>query len=760
MPETTTDIVDKRGLVRILPMYIAAYAVILCGLASYVSTYEDETFGARGYYIVLLGLGVSLVCRWRKVRQNTVFGVLAGLVMAVLVWGSVNGMMDIGSYFMAMAGDRSGGPAFVLAWFLLLCSFAMISDEVIIFSVVPSIALLGTMASDNLNAEIVVYFLGLVMGAVFLLVYENILSRGGLEGPPAPQASRATTSRTETSRPVPGRRVDGEGTVEPAVRVSLLLTSVVAALALVVGFAASLPLSYIGRTISERTPDINLPAAAEFAANVSNRYINQLELDGAPPHLSDRVVLQVRAPRPFYWRGKVFNHYTGYSWTSESVARPLDPTGPVRVNERNGSGERNPYGGRSEFSRWQEHLFILPKLEDGQETRAREPVQQMVQMLDPPLAGMLISASEPDRIRIRRSRLSMDPERGLSIWRGRRGGMEYQILSQVSVATPEQLRKAGTAYPVALKSKFTRLEDNPEDAPRERGALARRITDPHSNPYDKVKALETYLRDNFEYSLTPPRTPRSEDAVNYFLTESRQGYCEIFASTMAVLAREVGIPARLATGFAPGEWQPDGERGWGRAIVREKDMHAWTEVYFPGYGWIEFDPTSSRQANTSWVSSFKSFMQSMLSQLTRYRTGPLLVMMSMAAIALFLLKTYGLDPLRASLWWRAMWARHRRDLSADQRWDLLYARSHRRLKRWSGLKAAHQTPFEYAAEVRPSLPLEAAEAFDALTHLYVRHSFQRGAPQDADVIALLELDDTLKRALRRKPAMEPAPAAA
>lgn len=718
---------------RILPMYVAAYAVILCALASYVSTYEAETFGARGYYMALAGMGVSLFFRWRNVRQNTVNGILAGLLVALLVWGTVSGSFNLGAQIVAMAGDRANGTGMVLAWLLIVCAFAMVSDDVVVFSVVPSIALLGTVASENLNVETVIYFLGVMTGAVFLLVYESLLSRGAVDRRAVPEAASADDA--------------AEGGVEPAVRVSLLLTSVVGALALAVGFVASLPLSYLGQTISEHTPNINLRAASQFAASVANQYVNQLNLDGAPPHLSDRVVLQVRAPRPLYWRGKVFNRYTGYSWTSDGTSGLIEPASSVSHSD----GERQ--------WRFPEQVFNLPALEPGREDLGRETVLQAVRLHDPPVAGMLVAAAEPVQFRIHRRRLYVDTERGISTSWPDNGGTLYTVVSRVSVATPDQLRLAGTDYPEEVRARFMDLEGDAEGGPSGRKALAESITAPYGNPYDKVKALESYLRDNYEYSLTPPRPPRGEDAVNHFLTESRQGYCEIFASSMAVLAREVGIPARLATGFAPGEWQPGTRGEWGVALVREKDMHAWTEIYFPDYGWVEFDPTSSREARTGWGTSFRSFLQTLMSQLSRYRTGPLLVMIGMGAILLFLAKSYGLDRLRASVWWRALLARYRRDLSADARWDVLYARAHRRLRRWAP-KAAHQTPFEYAAQVRPALTAEAAHAFDALTDLYVARSYQRGGPDAHGVAELVRWDDALRRALRRKPEAAVAPAAA
>jgi hypothetical protein len=119
--------------------------------------------------------------------------------------------------------------------------------------------------------------------------------------------------------------------------------------------------------------------------------------------------------------------------------------------------------------------------------------------------------------------------------------------------------------------------------------LAAQITDGQATTYDKIRAIEAWLSQHTRYSLDAPLSPRDVDVVDDFLFESRLGWCEQVASSMTVLARSVGIPARLATGFVPGE--KDGLSG--RFVVRERDAHAWTEIYFPGVGWQGFDPTAS-----------------------------------------------------------------------------------------------------------------------------------------------------------------------
>src|ERR671920_257850 len=120
-------------------------------------------------------------------------------------------------------------------------------------------------------------------------------------------------------------------------------------------------------------------------------------------------------------------------------------------------------------------------------------------------------------------------------------------------------------------------------------ALASRLTEGTTNPYGAVLKMNQYLKETYPYDLSIPPQNREMDAVEYFLFEQRRGYCEQFSSSLAVMARSLGIPARVATGYAPGEYNPF----TGYYDVRASDAHAWVEVYFPGYGWSTFDPTPS-----------------------------------------------------------------------------------------------------------------------------------------------------------------------
>jgi hypothetical protein len=167
----------------------------------------------------------------------------------------------------------------------------------------------------------------------------------------------------------------------------------------------------------------------------------------------------------------------------------------------------------------------------------------------------------------------------------------YTMTSEYSIATLEQLQQAGTDYPGWL-APYSSLPKSGYRDPIALQAIRQLAIDIVTQakavtPYDKAKAIETYLRSNYTYRLDPPKPPGDQDPIGYFLFGSKQGYCEFFASAMGDLLRSLGIPTRLVNGFGPG--QPDvTTHSW---VVRGEDAHTWVESYFPKYGWIQFEPT-------------------------------------------------------------------------------------------------------------------------------------------------------------------------
>ena len=163
--------------------------------------------------------------------------------------------------------------------------------------------------------------------------------------------------------------------------------------------------------------------------------------------------------------------------------------------------------------------------------------------------------------------------------------LKYKVISRIPRPSEEDLRAAPTHYPMHIIREYLQLPE--EISPRVR-ALARQAApdDEYPTPYDKARAIETFLSTNYRYTLEIRHTPETEP-VEDFLFNLKEGHCEYFASAMVVLLRSLDIPSRLVNGFRNGEWNRLGNS----YLIRQNDAHSWAEVYFPDIGWITLDPS-------------------------------------------------------------------------------------------------------------------------------------------------------------------------
>jgi transglutaminase-like putative cysteine protease len=276
--------------------------------------------------------------------------------------------------------------------------------------------------------------------------------------------------------------------------------------------------------------------------------------------LSDEIVMKVRSEEPIPYRGVVFDEYNGKGW---------------------------------ELSADDENLETLtsdgPRF-DMYASRNIEPVQgasrQVAQVyhVERDSSNVIFGAYTPETLFFPTSAIKVDEYGSLRAPYRLPEGSTYSVVSQVPDNSPEQLRTASTAYPDDIVEKYTGLPPDGLDRTR---ALARKLTEGTTNPYDAVARMNEYLKTEYAYDLSIPPQRTEMDSVEYFLFEEQRGYCEQFSSSLAVMARSLGIPARLTTGYVSGEYNPF----TGLYEVKASDAHAWVEVYFPGQGWATFDPT-------------------------------------------------------------------------------------------------------------------------------------------------------------------------
>lgn len=289
---------------------------------------------------------------------------------------------------------------------------------------------------------------------------------------------------------------------------------------------------------------------------------------GEGTQLSDTPFLVVKTPRPTYLRAAVYHTYTGRGWLNtdnHSTRWPEGSTWPVPAYDLTETITQTLIPLRRDVK----HLYAT-----GQPISADIPAAVQLSFITGELEkdGRLVSGLGD--VSIVRAGANVPPD-------------GFSVVSEVSVADEQSLRQAGTQYPDWVTERYL---DLPASLPDRVIALAQQVVQGSTNPYDAGVALERFLRRESKYSRTIEAPPPNADAVDYFLFESKTGYCDYYASAMVVMLRAVGIPARLASGYAGGSW--DSTRGG--YTVLYSDAHSWPEVFFPHYGWIPFEPTASQ----------------------------------------------------------------------------------------------------------------------------------------------------------------------
>jgi len=231
----------------------------------------------------------------------------------------------------------------------------------------------------------------------------------------------------------------------------------------------------------------------------------------------------------------------------------------------------------------------LKALQSPAEATSQIRRQLSVQVTTKKEAGVVVTAGQPLAVNID-TRVVFGPAQGdvTSIRPTKRINAEsqYRVDSTVSNASVNNLRGASQTYSDALKP-YMQL---PNELPKRVRDKALEVTAGQTNVYDKAAAIERFLR-TYSVDTTIDAAPPKADSVDYFLFDAQRGYFDYHASAMVVMLRSLGIPARLAVGYVihPEDRTPQTNV----YTIRESNAFAWPEVYFPGLGWIEFNPTPS-----------------------------------------------------------------------------------------------------------------------------------------------------------------------
>lgn len=278
--------------------------------------------------------------------------------------------------------------------------------------------------------------------------------------------------------------------------------------------------------------------------------------------------LQQSPSFPVHWRGATLTDFDGRRWSSPMQAGEL-----VRVEKQ--------------------ELFL-----EGPSQRRRPGLRAGYHVhLEPDAGEHLFFPGLPEFLRLTQPLLVRYSDHSARLPTAPKEPVEYAVFSYFDGEWElAEGRMAALSATDVVSSRSAELLKLPMLDQRI-GELARTITEDYDNPLDKARILSSYLRGNYRYRLET-EAARSSDPLAHFLFEGRQGHCEYFASALAVMLREIGIPSRMVTGFVASEYNPF--TGW--HVVRMSDAHSWVEAWLPDRGWFGFDPTpSSRLQPTSQV---------------------------------------------------------------------------------------------------------------------------------------------------------------
>ncbi len=269
------------------------------------------------------------------------------------------------------------------------------------------------------------------------------------------------------------------------------------------------------------------------------------------------VLMHVESDERLYWRARTYDRYAGWGWSSSTLV----------VDDRRG----------------------LEDIAGGSYRDCAECVRNITFELKAP-ASTVFTAATPLRttLPVEAQFNNLDADEGhrlvkLESTNVLQPNQRYTVQSYVPTVTVDELRVWDADYEDWVTQHYLQL---PDALPLRIRLLAETLTLGAETPYEKAIAIREYLR-TLDYSQDISAPPPGSDGLSHFLFGEQAGYSEYFGSAMTVMLRVAGVPSRLAVGYLPGEYDPE----FGVYIVRESDLHAWPEAYFPGFGWIPFEPT-------------------------------------------------------------------------------------------------------------------------------------------------------------------------
>jgi hypothetical protein len=446
--------------------------------------------------------------------------------------------------------------AAALCWMLILCSLVSWRDQTLLFLSLPCIALFGLVGTfDTYRPATGLFFIFLVASGV---LYARVHQRGMLI-----RAGKAGNGDPTLLRRGPWKWMAGP---EWAMASGFL----VILLSLVGAPALQMTVKNVAGQIKISLPTPSNSQTSSVAGSTSSYFIGR-----GPNRATDAPVFKIKGDGFFYVLERSLSKYTGSSWGESEyfvgVNSELD-----KKYSTNEMLERGPNGG---FAPWPN---TVPPGEEIDNPRLvpfeLEPVRALPLHVMRP--GPIVELISPTK----EATFYSD---------GSVGYLALPLNTNIKAVAA-----MARSYNIPIETE-ARVDPDLDPAYKDTGnispavaQLAADVTRPYRTDLQKAQAIKTEIERRVKYNLNAEKIPSGEDAVYHFLFKSKEGYCDLFASSMVMMARSVDLPARYVLGYiADGEKDKDGF-----VTVRERDYHAWAEIHFEGYGWVPFDPTEGAQA--------------------------------------------------------------------------------------------------------------------------------------------------------------------
>ncbi len=439
----------------------------------------------------------------------------------------------------------------LLLWMLAFGSYLIWSDQTLLFQSVPTIAIFGLVGCYDTYKDAVWLFFGFLLcfAAMLARVHGRTMLRQAKESGYSQTGERMDRSATELERmrSGPWKWVAGPQWALGSAFVVILF-------------------SFVGAPIIRQSVQgvagavrVNAPAIGRNAPNPASTNFDSanMRVGTGPNQLSDLKLFRATLDSPRYMRTNIYQTYLASGWQALAANFVGDKTNLV-LSRSNGRGAiteiKNPKTIEFEVEPLTSRLNVVP------------------------IPGEIVRLDPEDATSIRMDATATIPLTGnTNLFKGRSIVSDSDQLPTDAVGEMPVGQESLTATTNIQPSVFE---------------LANRVATQGKTDFERARLIKEEIERRAKYNLNAGATPTNRDPVDYFLFDSKEGYCDLFASSMVLMARSVGIPARMVVGYAPLRREQDED---GRYIVTESERHAWAELFFKGHGWVVFDATEGAE---------------------------------------------------------------------------------------------------------------------------------------------------------------------